>query len=36
MELTPVEIAHAVHAHPTLTEAVAEAALDAMGEAIHI
>ncbi len=36
MELTPVEIAHAVHAHPTLTEAVGEAALDALGEAIHI
>ncbi len=35
-ELTPAEISHAVHAHPTLTEAVAEAALDAMGEAIHI
>ncbi len=36
MELTPVEIAHAVHAHPTLTEAVGEAALDALGEVIHI
>jgi dihydrolipoamide dehydrogenase len=36
MELTPLEIAHAVHAHPTLTEVVAEAALDSMGEAIHI
>ncbi len=36
MEMTPAEIAHAVHAHPTLTEVVAEAALDAMGEAIHI
>lgn len=36
MELTPVEIAHAVHAHPTLTEVVGEAALDALGEAIHI
>ncbi len=36
MELTPVEIAHAVHAHPTLTEAVAEAALDALGQVIHI
>ncbi len=35
-ELTPVEIAHAVHAHPTLTEVVAEAALDALGEALNI
>jgi dihydrolipoyl dehydrogenase len=36
MELTPVEIAHAVHAHPTLTEVIGEAALATMGEAIHI
>ena len=36
MELTPMEIAHAVHAHPTLTEAIAEAALDSMGAVIHI
>jgi dihydrolipoyl dehydrogenase len=36
MELTPLEIAHAVHAHPTLTEVVAEAALATMGQAIHI
>lgn len=36
MEVTPVELAHAVHAHPTLTEVIAEAALDSMGEAIHI
>lgn len=35
-ELTPLEIAHAIHAHPTLTEAVAEAALATMGEALHI
>jgi dihydrolipoamide dehydrogenase len=35
-ELTPLELAHAVHAHPTLTEVIAEAALDAMGQAIHI
>ena len=35
-ELTPLEIAHAVHAHPTLTEVIAEAALDALGQAIHI
>ncbi len=31
MELTPLEFAHAVHAHPTLTEVIAEAALDSMG-----
>ncbi len=36
MELTPLEIAHAIHAHPTLTEVVAEAALDSMGEAINV
>jgi len=36
MELTPTELAHAVHAHPTLTEVIGEAALDSMGMAIHI
>ncbi len=36
MELTPLEIAHAVHAHPTLTEVIGEAALATMGEAIHV
>jgi len=35
MELTPMELAHAVHAHPTLTEVIAEAALDSMGIALH-
>ena len=35
MELTPEELAHAVHAHPTLSEVVAEAALDSMGMSIH-
>lgn len=35
MELTPLELARAVHAHPTLTEVIAEAALDVLGEAIH-
>lgn len=35
-EMTPLEIAHSIHAHPTLTEVVAEAALATMGEAIHI
>ena len=36
MELTPTEIARNVHAHPTLTEAVMEAAHDAAGHPIHI
>lgn len=36
MELTPLEIGHTAHAHPTLTEVVMEAALGTMGEAIHI
>ncbi len=36
MEMTPAEIAHAIHAHPTLTEVVHEAALASMGEALHI
>jgi dihydrolipoamide dehydrogenase len=35
MELTPEELAHAVHAHPTLSEVIAEAALDSMGMSIH-
>jgi len=35
MELTPAELAHAVHAHPTLTEVIAEAALDSLGIALH-
>lgn len=34
-ELTPMELAHAVHAHPTLTEVIREAALDSMGRVIH-
>lgn len=36
MELTPMELASAIHAHPTLTEAIGEAALEIMGGAIHI
>lgn len=36
MELTPAEIARNVHAHPTLSEALMEAAHMARGEAIHI
>jgi dihydrolipoamide dehydrogenase len=34
-ELTPDEIARSVHAHPTLSEAVMEAAHDVFGSAIH-
>lgn len=36
MELTPAEIARNVHAHPTLSEALMEAAHAAEGQAIHI
>ncbi len=36
LELTPLELAHAIHAHPTLTEVIGEAALATMGEALHI
>jgi dihydrolipoamide dehydrogenase len=36
LEATTVELGFAVHAHPTLTEAMKEAALAADGEAIHI
>jgi dihydrolipoamide dehydrogenase len=36
MELTPAEIARNVHAHPTLTETLMEAALVAEGKGIHI
>jgi dihydrolipoamide dehydrogenase len=36
MELTPAEIARNVHAHPTLSEALMEAAHAASGHAIHI
>ncbi len=35
-ELTPEEIARSVHAHPTLSEAVMEAAHATLGQAIHI
>ena len=34
-ELTVEEIDLAIHAHPTLSEAIAEAALDSMGRVIH-
>jgi dihydrolipoamide dehydrogenase len=36
LELTPEEIARNVHAHPTISEAVMEAAHGAIGNAIHI
>jgi len=36
LEATWEEIAHTVHAHPTLSEAVMEAAMDANGSAVHI
>jgi len=36
MELTPAEIARNVHAHPTLSEVVMEAAHAAEGHAIHL
>ena len=35
-ELTPEQIARAVHAHPTLSEVLAEASHAVFGEAIHI
>ena len=34
--ITAAELAHAVHAHPTLPEALAEAALDVDGHAVHL
>lgn len=36
MELTPLEISRNVHAHPTLSEVIMEAAHAAEGQAIHI
>ena len=35
LETTWEEIATTVHAHPTLSEAIMEAALDAYGQGIH-
>jgi len=35
-EYTVEEIDLAIHAHPTLSEAVAEAALDSLGRALNI
>lgn len=36
LEGTVAELGAAVHAHPTLSEALKEAALDAMGRALHV
>jgi pyruvate/2-oxoglutarate dehydrogenase complex dihydrolipoamide dehydrogenase (E3) component len=36
LEATPLEIALTPHAHPTLSEAVMEAALSALGRARNI
>ncbi len=36
LEATTIEVGFAVHAHPTMTEAIKEAALAVNGEAIHI
>jgi dihydrolipoamide dehydrogenase len=36
IEATIYEIAHAMHAHPTLSEAIHEAALDALDRVVHI
>lgn len=36
MEVTAQDIHHTIHAHPTLSEALAEAAAQVYGEAIHI
>jgi dihydrolipoamide dehydrogenase len=35
LEVTPQEVAATIHPHPTLSEALWEAALDVTGEAIH-
>ena len=35
LETTPTELGYAVHAHPTLSEALKEAALAVTGEAVH-
>lgn len=36
LEATPEEIAKSIHAHPTLSEAMGEAALAALGRAVHL
>ena len=35
LEATWQDLARTVHAHPTLSEAIMEASLDAFGEAVH-
>jgi dihydrolipoamide dehydrogenase len=35
-EYTVEEVDLAIHAHPTFSEAIAEAALDSMGRVVHI
>jgi dihydrolipoamide dehydrogenase len=36
LETTAEEIMHTIHAHPTISESIKEAAEDAFGKAIHI
>lgn len=36
LEATPLEVARAVHPHPTLSEVIAEAACAVEGEPIHL
>ncbi|MCI0527985.1 MAG: FAD-dependent oxidoreductase, partial [Nitrospira sp.] len=36
LEATAEDIAHSIHAHPTLTETMGEAALDVLGKMIHL
>jgi dihydrolipoamide dehydrogenase len=36
LESTPLELSKTIHAHPTLSEMIMEAAANALGEAIHI
>lgn len=36
LDATPWEISHTIHPHPTLSEAIGEAALDVYGKAIHM
>jgi dihydrolipoamide dehydrogenase len=36
MEATLEDIAHTIHAHPTLSEAMMEATLQALDQVIHI
>ncbi len=35
-EYTVEEVELAIHAHPTMSEAVAEAALDSLGRVVHL